>query len=462
MKRKKGKKSLFKKIIKLIIVKIKQLAKYILTTAKQTRLRTKIIYVLLALVAFGLFNYRKGELSIPKKVVLFNKVNMNKYNMEIYYMDEDDIEEYTQNYFPSVYRDGIKYYVTGKGHKYRITRNEFLKCVYKKDYSKNVKYKIGALTTGVVLTYESFNDEWEEECEKDVYSQDIMKLLNEKIKKYEDNENKESNYHSDSGRILNSEEEKRRALSLRRKQKVDRVTEAWSDLCFKYRVNASEMMVLYKMDYSNLKIEDDSKIPDRPLYQISDIQRFFGKNYEMEKLPENLNYLSNHVRFDYRLLGIGNFVDMEDIIGYVTMTGLNRQSRFRSKIKKRFIEKMEVANSTDIYKAATYLNNADLPNLPYYTKTFTRGKDVLQICIDNVNDIAVVVVFNTDDVITKKALSMEMDSIMLNSLKKKIWVNWYIVVRMILFMIIEWLVFVYIGKRSKEKLNKSLNCLQYL
>ena len=120
MKRKKGKKSLFKKIIKLIIVKIKQLAKYILTTAKQTRLRTKIIYVLLALVAFGLFNYRKGELSIPKKVVLFNKVNMNKYNMEIYYMDEDDIEEYTQNYFPSVYRDGIKYYVTGKGHKYRL------------------------------------------------------------------------------------------------------------------------------------------------------------------------------------------------------------------------------------------------------------------------------------------------------------------------------------------------------
>lgn len=464
MKRKNIKYSFFKKIIKMIFAKIKQLAKYILTTAKQTRLRTKIIYVLLALVAFGVFNYRKGEINLPVKVAIYNEQHKLYGNAtDIYYMDDEELKELESNSILSVYRDGFKYYITGKGHKYRISRNEFLKCVYKREYSSNVKYEIGALSQGVVLTYKSINDEWEEEGQKAVYSEDITRLLNEKIKKYEGEEaiNNNSNYQRNSGRIMSDEDEKKQKLNIKKKIKVERVTNAWSDLCYKYRVNASELMILYKYKYSELKQEDESKNMDRSYYQIIGLKTYFGKNYEKKDLTQNERPQSEHIRFDYRLLGIGNFVDMEDLIGYTTMISLDKQSKFRRKIKNRFVQKMEIANSVDIFKAAIYLNNDELPeNLPYYTKTYTRGKDILQICIDNVNDVAFVAVFNTDDVITKKALSWEMNSFMLNPLKRNVWVNWYIVVRMVLFMIVEWLVFVYIGKRRKVKFNKSLNCLQ--
>ena len=447
-------KKILKKVIKTIASKIKQLAKYIFTTAKHTRLRTKLVYVLLALVAFGVFNYRKGEYSLPVKVAIYDSTPSWHYtNAQIYDMDEDELEEAERNNILSVYRDGFKYYVTGKGYKYRITRNEFLKCVYKKDYSKSDKYEVGELTQGVVLTYETFNDKWEQEGKNSIYSKDITSLLNEKIEKEEskENEEEEDNYSSNTGKYRDEEEEKKIEKSMKRKEKVDRIKDAWSDLCFKYRVNASEMVVLYNFEdrYNNNR----TKNKNIPNYQVVDYESYFGKNYEKKDLTQNERPQSEHIKFDYRLLGIGNFVDIEDLIAYTTMISLDKQSKLRRKIKNRFAQKMEIANSVDIYKATTYLNTVELPeNLPYYTKTYTRGKNIIQICIDNVNDVAFAVVFNTDDVITKKALSMEMNSFMLNKFKNKVWVNWYLVVRMVLFMIVEWIVFVYMGRRRKNKI----------
>ncbi|MCR5628920.1 hypothetical protein [Eubacterium sp.] len=382
-------------IINFIFSKIKQFVKYIIKTAKQVTLKTRIKYVLIAMVAFGVFSFRMEDFNLPVKIAIYD------YSHD-YWRDEPE-DENDELELLSVYRDGFKYYVTGEGCKYRITRSEFIGCLIEENEKDEEHYEPGTLDEGPVITYKTFFDEWEIKGKLDGYEDNIATLLHEKMEQ-EHNKNITFADYGDSDEERADIEKIKRLIKIMEKE--ERIKRAWSDVCVKYRVNTAEICFFSRIDSGLVTTVYSAAPQGKPKYTISDMKKYTRRNYKIDKEE-----------------------DKEEDKGY-SETGY-----FNDYIKK----------------SINYINSDKPLKIPYYTKTWTKGKYVTKICIDNINDIAFVVVFNTDDLITKNFLSMEMDTIALNKFKRGVWVNWYIVIRMILFMIIEWVVFVVIGKRRKKK-----------
>lgn len=394
---------------------IKNFISYVRTTIKKSRRRTKLAFVLIAFAGVFLINYRWGEFNVPVRVVTKVTGGVDGRNLEYI-----------------AYKDGFSYYVEyndnrkGEHKEYKISRTEYLRCVNKKSYN----YKIEDLLRGAsdmvhsktTVTYKNLFKEWEEEGGDVPYSQAIKRLINYYDKKNENDNNKVEIDENDVTRTFNYAEN-------------DRILYAWDDLCYKYKVKDSQIIILqlYGEHY------------DRTASEF-----FRGYNSDMTK-EEYQNRRLGMLEMNKNVLGISNFFGWEELVSYAVI----KESKPELKTHKRALNILnnayQMGTSNNIYKAQAYMTQEHIEKRSSYSKTFAKKDEVVHICADNEKGIAVAVLLKTDDYLTRGFLTREMDSIVKNGNKDKVLINMYILVRVFLLIIIEWLVFVVIGKRRKKK-----------
>ena len=191
----------------------------------------------------------------------------------------------------------------------------------------------------------------------------------------------------------------------------ERIKNAWADLCYKYKVCDSQIMILTRNEGKK--------------------KTHFSK---MGQSATFLGYNSNLSKKEY-----------EDY-------GSSKSLPFADKIKRVFnVDEDKDLDKFRLFDIADYLNENEIYNKSKYNKTVSKGNDVLHIYANKKLNIAVVVLFKTKDRLTRGLLSSEINSIVKNQNKKGISINMYFWIRLVLFIIIEFMVFRYIGRKRKTR-----------
>ena len=92
------------------------------------RIKVILLFILIACAGAFLISYRNGEFNVPVKARIC-------YGGGCY----GELRTY------ELYKDGSKYFLSARGKKYRITRDEYLRCLNKKEYTQydDKKYEEG-------------------------------------------------------------------------------------------------------------------------------------------------------------------------------------------------------------------------------------------------------------------------------------------------------------------------------
>ena len=380
--------------------------------------KAKIIFLLVAFAGGCFINYRPGELNIPKSIKIYHPA-VGCYGVPTGHM---------------LYKKGLKYYADDC----EITREEYLRCVNKRLYKRDdedLRYEAGTYindedkynsVSGTVVRYKNLlgTYEWEELHSEDPYSEAIERIKSVKKTKDDTDENL-----SDYDKEKKQEEEN-----------ANRIKYAWDDLCYKYKVKDSQIIIFSK--------PKDQKRSDYD-WKTSAVYR--GYNSDLNE--EELDYyrLTRMVAFDNRLMGMGDFFDLDDWMALLAMSKIDEDSKEYKFARNKLRGAYEVGNLNDLGKTEKYILDKKIFWNKNFSKTWSRGDEVLHMYVDKKSGVAVAVIFKTDDHITRGLLLHEMNSIVRNKHKTRVWINMYFWVRLLIFVAIERFVFLYIGKRKKAK-----------
>ena len=412
-----------KKSCKLLLGKIASFAKKcairFFTTIWKTRLITKVIYVALAVAVGFLAGYRSDEKNLPVKISMTN-------------LRYPDGEPY------SVYKEGSKYYIDGDNNTFEITKEEYVRCVNKKIYDdEDSIYREPATNfyEGADITYKDSSGEHTEHVSDNPFRADVLNLYY--YKKY-------VNDIEDENVDINTYETKET------KEKVKnyyRMTTAWDDLCYKYRVKESKMMILERDKTKIFNNEEDSyEEVYTDIYKLGHSAQFIGPNSDM-KGEEKEKYLDyGLIKMNPKLIKIKGkpIVYSNNLLGDKDVYG-NKNNSYMGEVLQ-------------------YLNERDVTGKRYFKMTRSIGDQMLHIYLDNKNGIGVAVLFRTDDYASRGLMIKDMDDILKNKNIECVSGVSFIAANVLAFMVLELIVFAVIGKlrkRKKKKVTKfvgSLNC----
>ena len=415
-----------------LLCKVKVALHYILSTIKKTRIRTKIIYIFLVVVFCFAVNFRGIESDLPIKI------ESNGY---------------------SVYRDGNKYYVSSDDdEKYRISKDEFLRCVNKKAITENpdkTEYEIGSMITDTVATYEDSSGVWEQSLMDDYYEINIRNLI-----EYKRSKNKKINAED-----YPEDQRERYETIVKRENDIDRMKYAWDDLCYKYKVKEANLRIYawpFEDDYVMLM---EGKKKREKVYAA--FSTFIGYNSDLTKEDgEGAGRLSfTSLLMDGSFVGITEYMDLKDYMVIASAIGSKKNEKARRKLLYGYSEASRVLRNSRIDKCCDYVEKNRIGIKHNFSKTWSKGDEVLHIYANKKKGIIMVGYYRTNDYITRGLMLAESDMIVNNSHKSKVYVNSYLVVRAILFMIFEWIAFIYIGKKravKKKSIEQNMLCMKNL
>ena len=371
--------------------------------------KAKIIFLLVAFAGGCFINYRPGELNIPKSIKIYHPA-VGCYGVPTGHR---------------LYKKGLKYYADDC----EITREEYLRCVNKRLYKRDdedLRYEAGTYindedkynsVSGTVVRYKNLlgTYEWEELHSEDPYSEAIERIKS--VKKTKDDKEKK-----------------------KEEENANRIKYAWDDLCYKYKVKDSQIIIFSK--------PKDQKRSDYD-WKTSAVYR--GYNSDLNE--EELDYfrLTRMVAFDNRLMGMGDFFDLDDWMALIAMNKIDEDSKEYKFARKQLRGAYEVGNLNDLGKTEKYILDKKIFWNKNFSKTWSRGDEVLHMYVDKKSGVAVAVIFKTDDHITRGLLLHEINSIVRNKHKTRVWINMYFWVRFLIFVAIERVMFLYIVKKRKRR-----------
>ena len=275
-----------------------------------------VAYVGLA-VAVGFIVTRKSEnKNLPVKV----SMAYHQMTVDSHAFDGDTL---------SIFKEGEKYYVEGEDKKYKITEDEYIRCVNKKIYSpgKDEDYlETGDYTNTVTLTYKDSSGERKEILRCNPFRHDIMNLY--LYKKYQDYcKNEVIDVYE-----FETQEEKEKKLN------NYRIFTAWNDLCYKYKVKEAQIMFLdgvkeHKFNDEECKFEDVFTGE----YDGKSFSNFIGYNSNL-KGEEREQYIKNgYIGMSDRLIKLksGNEVyrvTTDDEVSPNNITDINAKNMYKALI----------------------------------------------------------------------------------------------------------------------------------
>lgn len=405
------------------IKKVKKKMKNFINEIKETRRRTKVLYLMLIVLASIILSIRIGEIMAP---------------VELTYRKTGGLAGIDETY--KVYREGFNYYVSLSGLRsyvepveYKITRNEFYRCVNKKRLDKetnNTSVRAGGGGTDSFHYYTEVRYWWgdTEEINDIACCEEIERLFEFKKTEESDDENKDkdtSNY------------------------EFDRLVNVWSDACYKYRVKNSEIFLLK---------HDKNSRSDK--WEISRSNKVFvGENSS-----RNIKEIKNRaLTYKKGLLHFTDTLGAWDIISCIGGAHVYRnykEYRYATGNKKNmrrlayFLENKAHRYVERNLASATYalMYNSDYSGTTHdLFKTFNQGDEMINFYYDASRGQGYVVYYRTDDRLTRNLLARELKDAFNNKGKREVFGNPYVVVRVIVYAVLEMAVFMYIGKRKKRK-----------
>ena len=238
-----------------------------------------------------------------------------------------------------------------------------------------------------------------------------------------------------------------------------RTINSWADLCYKYRVKNSELM-MYRLNNSvETKGEKQWSVDSTYL-------KYIGPNSDRtvdEILRGNLCIKKGIVDFE-DILGKN---DLVKYIAYLSTKGKIDKDDSNVNIREvrlmglRLKNKLKVLKDQTIYgTAGVLIQNSDYKFANGVTsKTLRKGDDILHIYTNSSYKKGYAVLFRTNDFVSSELLLTEMDRTVKGKTNYFSFVNLYVLVRVIIFAILEYAVFMYVGKKRNGEMKEEINNL---